>query len=266
MLEVVCVDDYAQDVVQRLRGALEGDREGDLDDRHPRGARLRAPVLLDRDPPGAGRDLPDRGLRRLGDAAASASRRSTPTPTSGSRSCAPTARASARRRRSASTPRSTRRRSRPPTAPPATRTTRPRCASSRPQSPISMRHIINFRSDRQAIEPACGGHRGGTPRLPDRDLVDELRLAVRARLPRLRRGREADQRALRQRRGRRDPRHVRPLPQVARPAGRLGALRRLGRDAERLLPRRDQDRPGREARRGRPPAGQEGLREGRRGP
>ena len=55
------------------------------------------------------------------------------------------------------------------------------------------------------------------------------------------------------------------LPQVARPAGRLGPLRRLGRDAELLLRRRDQDRPGREAGRGRPPARPQGLREGRRG-
>ena len=50
---------------QPLRGAEQGDRESDLDDRDPRGARLRAPVLLDRGQAGAGRDLPDRGLRRL---------------------------------------------------------------------------------------------------------------------------------------------------------------------------------------------------------
>ena len=55
------------------------------------------------------------------------------------------------------------------------------------------------------------------------------------------------------------------LPQVARAAGRLGPLRRLGRDAQLLVPGRDQDRAGREAGRGRPPAGPEGLREGRRG-
>ena len=42
---------------------------------------------------------------------------------------------------------------------------------------------------------------------------------------------------------------------MARPAGCLGPVRRLRRDAQLLLPRRDQDRPGREARRGRPPAG-----------
>ena len=52
--------------LQPLRGAAQRDRESDLDDRHPRGARLRAPVLLDRGQAGAGGDLPDRGLRRLG--------------------------------------------------------------------------------------------------------------------------------------------------------------------------------------------------------
>ena len=104
------------------------------------------------------------------------------------------------------------------------------------------------------------------PRLPGRDLLDELRLAVGAGLPRLRRGGEVDQHPLRQRRGRRDPRHVRPVPQMARPAGRLGPVRGLGRDDQLLLRRRDQDRPGREARRGRAPARQEGLREGRRRP
>jgi glutamate synthase (NADPH/NADH) large chain len=50
---------------QSLLGPAQGDREGDLDDRDSRGAGLRAPVLLDRDQARAGRDLPDRGLRRL---------------------------------------------------------------------------------------------------------------------------------------------------------------------------------------------------------
>ena len=132
------------------------------------------------------------------------------------------------------------------------------------QSPISMRHIMGLKGDRDPVDPADGRRRRRPPRLPGRDLLDELRLAVRAGLPRLRRGGEGDQRPLHQRRGRRDPRHVRPVPQVARPAGRLGPLRRLGGDDQLLLRRRDQDRPGREARRGRPPARQEGLREGRR--
>ncbi len=51
---------------QPLRGALEGDREGDLDDRDPRGARLRAPVLLDRRQARACRDLPDGRVRGVG--------------------------------------------------------------------------------------------------------------------------------------------------------------------------------------------------------
>ena len=120
--------------------------------------------------------------------------------------------------------------------------------------------LLRPRADR----PGRGRPGRGPARLPDRDLLDELRIAVRAGVPLLRGGRQGDEHPLRQRRGRRDPGHVRPLPQVARPAGRLGPLRRLGRDAERLVPGRDQDRPGREAGRGRPPAGQEGLREGRR--
>ena len=51
--------------------------------------------------------------------------------------------------------------------------------------------------------------------------------------------------------------------------GQQVASGRFGVSAEMLnslLRRRDQDRPGRQARRGRPPARQEGLREGRRGP
>ena len=51
---------------QPLRRPHQGNRESDLDDRHPRGPRLRPPVLLDRDQARAGRDLPDQGLRRLG--------------------------------------------------------------------------------------------------------------------------------------------------------------------------------------------------------
>ena len=72
-----------------------------------------------------------------------------------------------------------------------------------------MRHIIGLRSDRDADRRRARSTRDRPPRLPDRDLLDELRLAVRARVPRLRRGREGDQHPLHQRRGRRDPRHVR---------------------------------------------------------
>ena len=118
----------------------------------------------------------------------------------------------------------------------------------------------------RAGRPGRRRRRRRPPRLPDRDLLDELRLAVRAGLPRLRGGGEGDQHPLHERRGWRDPRHVRPVPQLARAADRLRALRRLGGDGQLLLRRRDQDRPGGEARRGRPPARQEGLREGRRRP
>ena len=61
---------------------------------------------------------------------------------------------------------------------------------------------------RQAPLRSPRGRAGGRgcvdrpPRLPDRHLLDELRLAVRARLPRLRRGRQGDQHPLHQRGGR----------------------------------------------------------------
>ena len=141
MVEVICVDDYETDVSQPLRGAAQGDREGDLDDRHPRGARLRAPVLLDRGQARAGRDLPDRGLRRLR-AGRRRLRRARRRHRRARRGSSPATRRRSRRRRSASTRRSTRRRSRPPTAParyeeysregprPRARRARSRCATS----------------------------------------------------------------------------------------------------------------------------------------
>ena len=57
MIEVICVDDYEERHLEHLLGAAQGHREGDLDARHPRGARLRAAVLGDRAEAGAGRDL-----------------------------------------------------------------------------------------------------------------------------------------------------------------------------------------------------------------
>ena len=179
---------------------------------------------------------------------ADARRRHRPAPR---RSCAATRRARSRRRRSASTPRSTRRRSPPPTAPPATRTTRRRCASSSRRARSRCATSCACAPIGEAINPASVDPGVGHHDYPIVISLDELRLAVRARVPLLRRGGEGDQHPLHQRRGRRDPRHVRPLPQVARPAGRLGPVRGLGGDAQRLLRRRDQDRPGREAGRGR---------------
>ena len=142
MLEVVCVDDYDAGRRQRLRGALEGDREGDLDDRHPRGPRLRAPVLVDRPAsPSSPRS--------------SRPRRSPPPPTAGVGFAALDADTDerlavlrgdrgrrSRRRRSASTRRSTRRRSPRPTAPPRYEDYSEKVRELEAQSPISMRHII----------------------------------------------------------------------------------------------------------------------------
>ena len=251
---------------QPLLGAAQGDREGDLDDRHPRVARLRPPVLLDRSQARAGRDLPDRGLRRQHQGGTAASSSSTPIPTPATRSSAATRRRS-RPRPSASTRRSTRRRSRRPTAPRASPSTRRRSASSRPSTRSRCAtSSVSARSPTASRSILAGRCQHRPPRLSDRDQLDELRVAVRAGLPRLRRGGQGDQHPLHQRRGRGDPGHVRQVPQVARPAGRLGPLRRLRRDAQLLLRRRDQDRPGREARRGRAPPRQEGLREGGRGP
>ena len=248
--------------LQPLRRAQQGHRESDLDDRHPRGARLRPPVLLDRDQARAGRDLQDRGLRRL-----RPRRRRLHRPRRGHQRARPRARRRRRRETGEDVPllpqglqggdrhRQRHRLLRGLLA----ESPRPGAAEPDLDAP---HHGAEGRP--RAGRPGRRRRRRRPPRLPGRDLLDELRLAVRAGLPRLRRGGEVDQRPLRQRRGWRDPRHVRALPQVARPAGRLGALRRLGGDAQLLLPRRDQDRPGRQARRGRPPARQEGLREGRR--
>ena len=111
------------------------------------------------------------------------------------------------------------------------------------------------RAQRPRADPGRAGEpRRGAARLPDRDLLDELRLPGRDRLSRLRGGGQAGQHHRDERRGRRDPGHVRQVPPVARPAGGVRALRGDGRDAQQLLPGGDQDRPGREARRGRAPA------------
>ena len=129
MVEVICVDDYDTDVSNLCAALAQGDREGDLDDRDPRGPRLRAPVLLDRrsspSSPRSSRPRPsprsETGRRRL-----RRPRRTTPTSASGS---SPATRRRSRRRPSASIRRSTRRRSLPPTAPPATTSTRRRSAT-----------------------------------------------------------------------------------------------------------------------------------------
>ena len=70
------------------------------------------------------------------------------------RALAATTRRPNRRRRSASTRRSTRRRSRPPTAPAPTRSTREKVRDLEKQSPISMRHIMGLKGDREPVDPA----------------------------------------------------------------------------------------------------------------
>ncbi len=97
------------------------------------------------------------------------------------------------------------------------------------QNPISMRHIMGLKGDREPVRPVGGRRRHRPSRLPGGDLLDELRLAVRAGLPRLRGGGEGDQRPLRQRRGRRDPRHVR---QYRKWRGQQVASGRFGVSAE----------------------------------
>ena len=243
------------------RRAAQGHREGDLDDRHPRGARLRAAVLLDRAAARAGGGVRHARLHGLARPAAPASPSWTPTATSAS-ACWPARRSPSPRRRSASTPRSTRRRSPRPTAPATSREYSQKVRELEAEQPISLRHILDVRSDREPIPAEQVRSRRGPALLPDRDLLDELRVAGRDRLPRLRRGGQAGQHHRDERRGRRDPGHVRQVPALARPAGGLRPLRRHQRDDQLVLPGGDQDRPGREARRGRPPARQEGHRQG----
>ncbi len=230
MVEVICVDDYENDVGEPLRRAAQGDREGDLDDRDPRGARLRAPVLLDRDQARARRDLPDGVLRRERE---------------GRHRLRPARR---RHRRAPQDPerrRGVEARQDLPLLPQGLQGRDRRgqrhihvrgvlAEGSRPRVPEPDLHAppdgaeVRPRPDRRL----AGRRVGRPPRLPGRDQLDELRLAVGAGVPRLRRGGEAHQHPLHQRGGRGDPGHVREVPQVARAAGRLGPLRRLGRDAQ----------------------------------
>ena len=131
------------------------------------------------------------------------------------------------------------------------------------EQPVSLRHLLELRPDGP---PGAARERRGRPALlPDRDLLDELRLPGRGGLPLVRRGGQADQHRRDERRGRRDPGPVRALPALARPAGRVRPLRGDRRDDQLVVPGRDQDRPGGEAGRGRAPAGAQGDGEGRAG-
>ena len=61
------------------------------------------------------------------------------------------------------------------------------------QSPISMRHVIGLKGRSRPDRRRRRRRLGRASRLPAGHLLDELRLAVGARLPRLRRGRQGDQ-------------------------------------------------------------------------
>ena len=263
MIEVICVDDYETDISNICSALRKGIEKviSTLGIHEVRGyARLFSSIGLQA---GADRDLRDPRLLRLRAGRHRLRASSTPRPAARQRILAGRRRTS-RPRRSASTRRSTRPRSPRRTAHStfeeySAQGARARAraadldaAHHRPAAPTASRSTFTGRRRRRP------------PLLSDRDLVDVVRLAGRDGVPRLPGGREADQHHLRQRRGRRDPRHVRQVPEVARAAGRLGPLRRHVGDAQLLLPGRDQDRPGRQARRGRSPAREEGLREGRR--
>ena len=222
MVEVSLVDDYRTDVGNLASRAAQGHREGDLHDRHPRGARLRAAVRVDR---------PEAGAHR---------RSSTRPPTWAPRTAAPASReldadGDERQRVLAGEDES---------KPAKTFRFYPKVYKAavaaangtgeyaeysqkvrdlEHEQPISLRHILDLKSDREADPHRAGGPRRGPAQLPDRDLVDELRLPGRDRLPRLRGGGEADQHHRDERRGRRDPGHVRQVPALARPAGGLRA-------------------------------------------
>ena len=260
MIEVALLDDYAAAHRQPRHRAAQGDREGDLHHRHPRGARLRAAVLLDRAQARDHQGLRHRRLRGL------AQRRHRLHPARPRRRPAP---ARAGRRGGLQAGQDL------PLLPEGLQGGGGRGGGQR-----RLRGVLRARARagaraagraappaRLPVRPRAGAGRGrgpgrGPALLPDLHRADELRLPGRDRLPRLRRGRQAGQHDRHERRGRRAARHVRPLPAVARPAGGGRALRRDRRDAQLVLPGGDQGRPGGQARRGRPPAGQEGDRRG----
>ena len=149
-----------------------------------------------------------------------------------------------------------------------------------PPTPSSARGSTTRTRARPAARPAAlpraeQAGRARVRRALDRDPAplldrrDEPRRAL-ARGPRDARDRdEPDRRHVEQRRGRRGQvaQHARPerrLAPLADPPGRLGPLRRRHRLPLARRPDPDQDRPGREARRGRPAARAEGRRLHRR--
>ena len=153
MIEVICVDDYEQRHLQPLLGAAQGNREGDLDARHPRGARLRAPVLRDRAEAGADRDLRDAGYYGSDEAGTGFAELDAD---------------AARRQRILAGERGGQAGEDVPLLPEGLqgrdrgrerhidvrRVLRRRCGSSSIEQPISMRHILDLKSDREPIDPS----------------------------------------------------------------------------------------------------------------
>ena len=132
------------------------------------------------------------------------------------------------------------------------------------EQPISMRHILDLKSDREPIDPSQVdpgvGHHSYPIVISSMSFGSQGETAFRAYPEAAKRvnivcvngeGGEI-----------RDMYGKYPLWRGQQVAS--GPLRRHLGDAQLLLSGRDQDRPGREAGRGRPPAGEEGLGEGRR--
>ena len=214
--------------LQPAAGAAEGHREGPVDARHPRAARLCAPDVGDRGPAGAPRDHRHARLRRERRAADSASTGSRSSPSS-ARGSAPARRATPRSSCRACIRKSGRRSPASPTRSAGYEEYAETLEQLERDQPVALRHAVGLQlapedqriaSDRR-LEPRR------RTQAAVRDQLHELRLTERDRVPRLRRGGRAGRHALGQRRGRRDPRHDRPVPQAPRPADRLGTLRGL---------------------------------------
>ncbi len=119
--------------------------------------------------------------------------------------------------------------------------------------------------------PARRGRGRPLDRAPVRRLGDERRRPVARGAPGADHRHPARRRRRQHRRGRRGPglvraRRGRPAPRRADQAGRLGAVRRHRGLPRPRRPARDQDRPGLQARRGRPAARSQGDRVHRRAP
>ena len=164
----------SSDVSNLCAAPAQGDREGDLDDRHPRGARLRAPVLLDR---GQARAR-SRSSQHRASAPRERARRSASPSSTRDAERAPRRSSPARRTRQAGEdvpllPEGLQGRDRaPPTASAATRSTRRRSASSRREQPdLDAPHHepAADRAGATASRPARSTLGVGPPRLPDRD-------------------------------------------------------------------------------------------------